>query len=190
MTPTLHTLTGDLERVMFTPEQIESMLCRLGKEITEAYRESVKEHPLVVVGVLKGSFIFMADLIRHIDLPLEVLFLQASSYGSGTVSCGRVQLNMELDKKLISGKDVLFVEDILDSGRTLECLMNYYSHAGANSVRICTMLDKPARRVAPIKSDFCGYQVEDEFLVGYGLDYNELYRNLPYVAVLKREIYS
>ena len=190
MTPILHTLTSDLERVMFTPEELEAMLCRVGGEITKSYAESIAERRLVVIGVLKGSFIFMADLIRHIDLPLEVLFLQASSYGSGTESCGRVQINMELDKKLVAGKDVLFVEDILDSGRTLQKLAQYFSDAGAHSVKICTMLDKPARRVVPVSTDFCGFKVEDEFLVGYGLDYNELYRNLPYVAVLKREIYS
>ncbi len=186
----LSSLTKDLEEIMFSREQIEEMLVRLGKEITEAYRESVQKRRVIVVGVLKGSFIFMADLIRHIDLPVEVLFLQASSYGSGTESCGRVQINMELDKKLLTGADVLFVEDILDSGRTLKRLTEYFSESGAHSVKICTMLDKPARRAVEIKTDFCGFTVKDEFLVGYGLDYNEIYRNLPYVAVLKREVYT
>lgn len=183
-------LSKDLSRVLFDQAAIDKMLDRLGKEITEVYRESVKTRRLVFVGVLKGSFVFLADLIRRVDLPVEVLFLQASSYGAGTESCGRVQINMALDKEKLQGADVLFVEDILDSGRTLKKLSEHFAEIGAASVRICTMLDKPARRVVDIKTDFCGYEVEDEFLVGYGLDYNEIYRNLPYIGVLKKEIYS
>ena len=203
MNPEFAEMEQDLERVMFDREAIENMVDRLGKEISLRYRESVKERRLILIGVLKGSVIFLADLIRHVTLPLEVLFLQASSYGSGTESCGRVQINMELDKKLVGGADVilvedrdirgfdvLVVEDILDSGRTLKKLMEYFSASGAHSVSICTMLDKPARRVVDIKTDFVGYDVEDEFLVGYGLDYNEKYRNLPYIGVLKRAIYE
>ena len=190
MNPEFAEMEQDLERVMFDREAIESMVDRLGKEISLRYRESVKERRLILIGVLKGSVIFLADLIRHVTLPLEVLFLQASSYGSGTESCGRVQINMELDKKLVGGADVILVEDILDSGRTLKKLMEYFSASGAHSVSICTMLDKPARRVVDIKTDFVGYDVEDEFLVGYGLDYNEKYRNLPYIGVLKRAIYE
>ena len=190
MNPEFAEMEQDLERVMFDREAIENMVDRLGKEISLRYRESVKERRLILIGVLKGSVIFLADLIRHVTLPLEVLFLQASSYGSGTESCGRVQINMELDKKLVGGADVILVEDILDSGRTLKKLMEYFSASGAHSVSICTMLDKPARRVVDIKTDFVGYDVEDEFLVGYGLDYNEKYRNLPYIGVLKRAIYE
>ena len=190
MGPDFAELEKDLDRVMFDKAAIESMVARLGKEISDCYRESVRERRLILIGVLKGSFIFLADLIRHIDLPVEVLFLQASSYGAGTESCGRVQINMELDKKLVGGADVVFVEDILDSGRTLKKLTEYFSASGAHSVRICTMLDKPARRAVDVKTDFSGYKVEDEFLVGYGLDYNEIYRNLPYIGVLKREVYE
>ncbi len=190
MTASFEQLNQDLESVMFDRAAIERMVERLGKEITDFYRDSVKERRLILIGVLKGSFIFLADLIRQIGLPVEVLFLQASSYGAGTESCGRVQINMELDKKLVGGADVLFVEDILDSGRTLKKLTEYFSASGAHSVRICAMLDKPARRVVDVKTDFTGYEVADEFLVGYGLDYTEIYRNLPYIGVLKRSIYQ
>ena len=190
MNPKFTQLDNDVERVMFNGDDIETMVARLGREISDCYRESVKERRLILIGVLKGSFIFLADLIRHIELPVEVLFLQASSYGAGTESCGRVQINMELDKKLVGGADVVFVEDILDSGRTLKKLTEYFAASGAHSVKICTMLDKPARRAVDVKTDFKGYEVEDEFLVGYGLDYNEIYRNLPYIGVLKREVYE
>ena len=190
MNPDFKELEKDLESVMFDRDAIEKMVARLGKEISDAYRESIKERRLILIGVLKGSVIFLSDLMRQINLPVEVLFLQASSYGSGTESCGRVQINMELDKKLVGGADVILVEDILDSGRTLKKLTEYFAASGANSVKICTMLDKPARRVVDIKTDFKGYDVEDEFLVGYGLDYNEVYRNLPYIGILKRSIYE
>ena len=190
MNPEFKEMEKDLERVMFNREEIESMLVRLGKEISDVYRESVKERKLILIGVLKGSVVFLADLMRHINLPLEILFLQATSYGAGTVSCGRVQISMELDKALVGGADVILVEDILDSGRTLKKLTEYIADSGAHSVRICTMLDKPARRVADIQTDFRGYEVEDEFLVGYGLDYNEIYRNLPYIGILKRSVYE
>ncbi len=190
MNPDFKEMEKDLESVMFDRDAIEKMVARLGKEISDAYRESIKERRLILIGVLKGSVIFLSDLMRQINLPVEVLFLQASSYGSGTESCGRVQINMELDKKLVGGADVILVEDILDSGRTLKKLTEYFAASGANSVKICTMLDKPARRVVDIKTDFKGYDVEDEFLVGYGLDYNEVYRNLPYIGILKRSIYE
>lgn len=190
MNPEFKEMEQDLERIMFDRSAIEAMVTRLGKEISDSYRESVKERKLILIGVLKGSVVFLADLMRHINLPLEILFLQATSYGAGTVSCGRVQISMELDKALVGGADVILVEDILDSGRTLKKLTEYMSASGANSVRICAMLDKPARRVVDIRTDFKGYDVEDEFLVGYGLDYNEVYRNLPYIGVLKRSIYE
>ena len=190
MNPEFKEMEQDLERIMFDRSAIEAMVTRLGKEISDYYRESVKERKLILIGVLKGSVVFLADLMRHINLPLEILFLQATSYGAGTVSCGRVQISMELDKALVGGADVILVEDILDSGRTLKKLTEYMAASGANSVRICAMLDKPARRVVDIQTDFKGYDVEDEFLVGYGLDYNEVYRNLPYIGVLKRSIYE
>jgi len=117
------------------------------------------------------------------------MFLRASSYGNSTVSSGNVKVQLP-ENEAMNGADILLVEDILDSGRTLEKLSDVFRSSGAASIRICTMLDKPARRVAPIQTDFKGFEVEDEFLVGYGLDYNEIYRNLPYIAILKRDVYS
>ena len=184
------TLTPDLECILYGKKELDEMLDRLGKEITECYRDRVKERKLILVGVLKGSFIFIADLIRRIDLPCQVLFLRASSYGAGTVSSGNIAVEPLPEADQLKDADVLLVEDILDSGRTLEKLAGLFMQTGAASVKICTMLDKPARRVANIKTDFCGFEVEDQFIVGYGLDYNEIYRNLPYIAILKPEIYS
>ncbi len=190
MTHKFEDLSKDVESILYGQKEIEEMLERLGKEITECYRESAKERDLILVGVLKGSFIFIADLIRKIDLPCQVLFLRASSYGSGTVSSGKVNVENMPEADKLRGADVLLVEDILDSGKTLQKLSEIFKTVGANSVKICTMLDKPARRVAPIQTDFKGFEVGDEFIVGYGLDYNEIYRNLPYIGILKREIYS
>lgn len=183
-------LTPDLACILYGEKELNEMLERLGREITEYYRDRIKEKKLILVGVLKGSFIFMADLIRKIDLPCQVLFLRASSYGAGTVSSGSVHVEALPEADQLKGADVLLVEDILDSGRTLEKLAALFMETGAASVKICTMLDKPARRVANITTDFCGFEVEDQFIVGYGLDYNEIYRNLPYIAILKPEIYS
>ena len=183
-------LTPDLQCILYDEKELNKMLDRLGQEITEYYRDRVKDRKLILVGVLKGSFIFMADLIRRIDLPCQVLFLRASSYGASTVSSGNVVVEKLPEADQLDGADVLLVEDILDSGRTLEKLAKLFLATGAASVKICTMLDKPARRVANITPDFCGFEVEDQFIVGYGLDYNEIYRNLPYIAILKPEIYS
>ncbi len=184
------TLTPDLDCILYGEKELNEMLNRLGQEITEYYKEKVKDRKLILVGVLKGSFIFMADLIRRIDLPCQVLFLRASSYGSATVSSGNVSVEPLPEADQLDGAHVLLIEDILDSGRTLKKLHDLFLQTGAASVRICTMLDKPARRAAPIKTDFCGFEVEDQFIVGYGLDYNEIYRNLPYIAILKPEVYS
>ncbi len=183
-------MKADLDCILYDKKDLEEMLDRLGDEITRCYRESAKTRKLILVGVLKGSFIFIADLIRRVDLPCQVLFLRASSYGSGTISSGNVNVEALPEAESLKGADVLLVEDILDSGRTLKTLSDLFLQSGANSVKICTMLDKPARRVAPVKTDFCGFEVEDQFIVGYGLDYNEVYRNLPYIAILKPEVYS
>ncbi len=182
-------LTDNLESILYSEKDLNEMLDRLGEEITEYYKESAKDRPLILVGVLKGSFIFIADLIRRIDLPCQVLFLRASSYGAGTESSGNVKVEKLPEAETLIGADVLLVEDILDSGRTLKKLSELFMDCGANSVNICTMLDKPARRVADVETKFCGFSVEDQFIVGYGLDYNELYSNLPYIAILKPEAY-
>ncbi|MPM70618.1 Hypoxanthine phosphoribosyltransferase [bioreactor metagenome] len=144
----------------------------------------------MAVCILKGSLVFVADLIREIKLPLEVSFLRATSYGSGTVSSGVVEISLAIDEKDLIGADVLVVEDILDSGHTLSNILKYLAGKGAHSVSLCVLLNKPSRRKTEVTIDYEGKQIPDEFVVGYGLDYNEKYRNLPYIGVLKKELYS
>lgn len=166
----------DNVEVMLTKEQIEVKVKELGAKITSDF----KDKDLTVIGVLKGSFIFMADLVRAIDLPIEMDFISAKSY-AGTTSTGVV--NVKMDTHLdISGKTVMLVEDILDTGKTLKALSETLISRGAKEVKIATFLDKPARRTTDIKADYCCYTIEDRFVVGYGLDYNEQYRNLDYVG--------
>ena len=175
----------DVERYIATEEELKSIVARLGRQITADYRG---KNPLFV-GVLRGCFIFMADLVRACDIPCTVDFMVVSSYGSGTTSTGAVKIIKDLTEN-IEGRDVIIVEDILDSGNTLSYLKNYMMARKPNSIRIVTLLDKPDRRVAPIKADYAGFTIPDAFVVGYGLDYDEKYRNLPYIGLLKPEIYS
>ena len=175
----------DVERVLLTEDDIHEIVERVGKEITEDYRGK----NLVLVSVLKGSVVFMADLMRAIDLPLSIDFMVVSSYGSKTTSSGSVKIIKDLDTDL-TGLDLLIVEDILDTGRTLHSLMQILKMRNPNSVKICTFLDKPERRLADIKADYVGARVPDEFVVGYGLDYDQHYRNLPYLGVLKPSVYQ
>lgn len=166
-------------KVLISREEIEKKIALLGKQITEDY----KGGNLVIITVLKGAFVFAADLVRSIDLPLTFDFMAASSYGAGTCSSGNINIKKDIDID-IAGKDVLIVEDILDTGNTLCLLKKLLKDRGAKSVKICVALDKPARRQADISADYVGFEVPDLFLIGYGLDYNELYRDLPYVGVL------
>ena len=153
--------------------------------MTEAYKDS---NPLVV-GVLKGAVPFMADIIRSIDAYLELDFMDVSSYGNATVSSGEVKIVKDLDTN-VEGRDLLIVEDIIDSGRTLAYLVDLFKYRKANSVKIVTLLDKPEGRVVDIEADYVGFNVPNEFVVGYGLDYAEAYRNLPYIGVLKPSVYQ
>ncbi len=178
-------LEKNIEKVLLTKEQLEQRIKELGAEITRDYQG--KE--LVLAAVLRGSYVFMADLTRAIDLPLTVDFMAVSSYGAGTVSSGQVEIKKDLSDP-IEGKNLLIIEDILDSGNTLYYLMDVLSARHPASIRICTLLDKPERRVKPIKADYAGFVIPDAFVVGYGLDYAEKYRNLPYVGVLKPEVYQ
>lgn len=178
-------LEKNIEKVLLTKEQLEQRIKELGAEITRDYQG--KE--LVLAAVLRGSYVFMADLTRAIDLPLTVDFMAVSSYGAGTVSSGQVEIKKDLSDP-IEGKNLLIIEDILDSGNTLYYLMDVLSARHPASIRICTLLDKPERRVKPIKADYVGFVIPDAFVVGYGLDYAEKYRNLPYVGVLKPEVYQ
>jgi len=177
-------MINDIERVLFTEEELSAKVKELGAVLTEKY---AGKNPLFV-GILKGSFIFMADLVRSVDLLCQVDFMAVSSYGNGTTTTGAVKISKDLSHD-IEGRDVIIVEDILDSGVTLSYLRNYLSVRKPASISICTLLDKPARRKAEIYPDYVGFECPDEFIVGYGLDYAEKYRNLPYIGVLKPEIY-
>ncbi len=178
-------MLNDLERVMFDEKTIAERIAELGQEITRDYAGK----DIVVVGILKGSVVFFSDLIRQIKLPLNIDFIIASSYGDGAETSGRVNIKKDLEKD-IAGRDVLLVEDIIDSGVTMNCLMDILNKRQPASVKLCALLTKEPRRQIPVKIDYCGFDVPDEFLVGYGLDYAEKYRNLPVIGVLKREIYS
>ena len=178
-------MLDDIESVLFSQEDIEEIVSRLGKKISEDYAGK----NLLLVSVLKGSVIFMADIMRYITLPARIDFMTVSSYGAETTSKGNVKIlkDLDIDPK---GYDLLIIEDILDSGKTLRSLMDILILRNPGSVRICTLFDKPDRREANISADYYGAVVPNAFIVGYGLDYNEKYRNLPFVGVLKPEVYS
>ena len=175
----------DILKVLLSEEEIKARVQVLGDQLYEAFHD---KNPLFV-GVLKGCFIFMADLVRAAQLKSELEFIGVSSYHNGTKSSGVVQITRDLQED-INGRDIIIVEDILDSGNTLEFLKKYLMAKGAASVTIVTLLDKPARREKAITADYAGFVVPDEFVVGYGLDYSQQYRNMPYIGVLKPEVYS
>lgn len=177
-------LYADLSEIMLTEEQIKAAVHQLGVKVTEDYQG---ENPLLIC-ILKGSAVFFTDLIREIDLPLEIDFMAISSYGASTVS-GEVKMVKDLDRS-IENRNVLIVEDIVDSGRTLAYLKRILCNRGAKSIRIVSLLDKPSRRVVPLDVDYTAFEIPDAFVVGYGLDYNEKYRNLPVIGVLDKRIYS
>ncbi len=165
--------------VMISEAEIKSRIAELGKQISDHYRDSGSE--MVLVGLLRGSFMFMADLCRTIDVPHEVDFMTASSYGNGTSSTRDVKILKDLDED-IRGKDVLIVEDIIDSGNTLSKVREIFSLRGPKSLAICTLLDKPSRREVEVPVEYVGFAIPDEFVVGYGIDYAQRYRHLPYVG--------
>lgn len=178
-------MTADIEKVLLDEEQLRQKVKELGARISKDYAGK----PLLVLGILKGSFIFMADLIREITIPCQVEFMAVSSYHSGVKTSGVVKIIKDID---INPKEynILVVEDILDSGLTLSYLRDLLLRRGAVDLKIATLLDKPSRRKADVQADYCGFEVPDAFLVGYGLDYAEQYRNLPYVGILDPKVYS
>ncbi len=178
-------MNPDVQEILFTEDQIKARVKELGKQISRDYAGS---NP-VLASVLRGSYIFMADLSRAIDLLVEVDFMCVSSYGSGTKSSGQVQITKDLSGD-VEGKDLIVVEDILDSGNTLDYLIQILKARNPASIKVCTLLDKPERRMKPITADYCGFSIPDAFVVGYGLDYDERYRNLPYIGILKPCIYG
>lgn len=178
-------MKDDIQEIILSPEAIQAICKRLGEEISKDYWDK----DLLVVGILKGASIFMSDLVRAVNHPVQLDFMAVSSYGLSTESSGVVKILKDLDVS-VEGKHVLIVEDIVDTGLTLNYLTeNLYSRK-AKSVKICTLLDKPARRKVDISIDYRGIEVPDAFIVGYGIDYAERYRNLPYVAILKPEVYN
>lgn len=176
----------DVQEILFTEQQLKDRVTQLGREISRDY---AGKEPVLLVSVLRGSYIFMADLSRAIDIPVQIDFMSVSSYGKGTSTSGQVEIKKDLSDS-IEGVHVIVVEDILDSGNTLSYLLHVLSARHPASISLCTLLDKPERREKPIQADYVGFTVPNAFIVGYGLDYAEKYRNLPYIGVLKPEIYS
>ena len=178
-------MKNDMEKILFSEDELQAKVGELGAQITADYKGTEP----VFLGVLKGSFVFMADLMRKIELPCRIEFMALSSYGNRSETTGAVQITQDLNTD-IEGRDLIVVEDILDSGLTLNYLINYLEVRKPASIKICTLLDKPDRRRASVKAAYKGFAIPDEFAVGYGLDFAEKYRNLPYIGILKREIYS
>ena len=178
-------MNKDIQEILFTEDVLQNKVKELAKKITNDY----KGKELLVIGVLKGSVLFAADLIKNIEMPCQIDFMAVSSYGNSSETSGIVRILKDLDTEA-AGKDILIVEDIVDSGVTLNYLLNYLKARKANSVEIVSLLTKPSRRRIELDVKYIGFEVPDEFLVGYGLDYAEKYRNLPFVGILKREVYE
>jgi hypoxanthine phosphoribosyltransferase len=175
----------DIEKILVSEEEIQAKIKSLAEELTEEYKD---RFPLAI-GVLKGAMPFMADLLKRMNCYLEMDFMDVSSYGNSTVSTGEVKILKDLDTS-VEGRDLLIIEDIIDSGLTLSYLVDLFHYRKAKSIKIVTLLDKPKGRKSKIEADYVGFHVPDEFVVGYGLDYAEKYRNLPYIGILKPEVYS
>mgnify|MGYP004513658061 FL=1 len=179
-------MNKDIQKILIDEAQIEKEVKRIADEISRDY----KDKKLLLLCILKGAVVFMGDLMKKITIPTEIDFMKVSSYGSGTVSSGTINIILDLHRKDLSGLDIVIVEDIIDSGKTLSYLVDYLKLKGAKSVRTCTMLDKPDRREVDFEPDYRGVVIPDEFVVGYGLDYDEAYRALPYIGILKPEVYT
>ena len=178
-------MKNDIHEVLFSEAQLAEKVAELGARISQDY---AGKNPLIV-SVLKGSYVFMADLTRQITIPCNIDFMAVSSYGTGTKTTGEVQIIKDIGSK-IDGRDLIIVEDILDSGVTLNFLMKILKARGANSISLCTLLSKPERRKVDVPIDYLGFEIPDAFVVGYGLDYAETYRNLPFIGILKPEVYG
>ena len=179
-------MNNDLKEILVSEEQINEMVSRIASEIDRDY----KDKNLVLVCILKGSIVFMGDLMKKLTIPTEIDCMKVSSYGNQTESSGNINIRLDLIRPDLPECDILIIEDIIDSGKTLKYLTDYLTFKGARSVKTCTLLDKPSRRVVELTPDYVGCEIPEEFVVGYGLDYAEKYRALPYVGVLKPEVYS
>ena len=178
-------MKDDIKSVLYSEQELQDKVNELAKQISEDYADG----DLLLVGVLKGANIFMCDLMRKIPYPIQIDFIAASSYGHSTESSGVVKILKDLDYS-IEGKDVIIVEDIIDTGLTLKYLIENFKSRNPKSLEICTLLDKPERRIAQLSVKYKGFEIPDEFIVGYGIDYAERYRNLPYIATLKESVYQ
>ena len=181
-------IKNDIEKILIDEQQLSEIIDRLAAEITRDYKDSPRK--LIFVVILKGSIPFATELMKRVTLPLEVEVMKVSSYGAGTKTSGEIRIHTDLIRDDLPDCDLLIIEDIVDSGRTLQRLTQLFSNRLAGSVKTCTMLDKPERREVPFEADYVGTIIPNEFVVGFGLDYDEKYRNLPFVGVLKSEIYS
>ncbi|HEY8922478.1 MAG TPA: hypoxanthine phosphoribosyltransferase [Candidatus Limnocylindria bacterium] len=176
---------ADVEEILLSGEEVQARVAELGAQLAADY----ESRDPVLVSVLKGSIIFLADLVRAMPIPLSIDLMEVSSYGASTESSGQVRILKDLSTS-IEGREVIVVEDIIDTGLTLNYLLRYLHDKGPASIRICCLLDKPARRLAPIEIDYRGFTIADRFVIGYGLDYGERYRNLPYIGVLRPSVYG
>ena len=179
---------NDVLRILVSEAELDEMTTRIAAEIDRDYGESPSR--VLLVAILKGSVVFLGDLMRKIKTPIEIDFMKVSSYGSGTATTGNINIHLDLQRADIADCEIILVEDIVDSGKTLSHLVEYLKLKGAKSVRTCTLLDKPSRRVVEFEADYVGKKVPDEFVIGYGLDCDEKYRALPFVGVLKPEAYE
>jgi hypoxanthine phosphoribosyltransferase len=179
-------MPDDVERVLISESELAARVAELAQQVEATYSEG--DRPLFVC-VLKGAFVFLADLVRHVEIPHEVDFMEVASYGAGTTSSGVVRILLDLERN-IQGRNVLIVEDVVDSGHTLTYIRRNLRTRRPASLRVCALLTKPARRECEVDIDFVGFEIPDEFVVGYGLDYGQAYRNLPFIGVLKREVYA
>jgi hypoxanthine phosphoribosyltransferase len=180
-------MNKDVERILVGEEELDGIVSRLAAEIDRDYKDS---KCLVLVCILKGSIVFMGDLMKKLTVPCEIDCMKVSSYGAGTATTGNIHIHLDLMRPDIADCDLLIVEDIIDSGKTLSYLVEYLKLNGAHSVKTCTLLDKPSRRQVEFVPDYVGKEIPDEFVIGYGLDYAERYRTLPYVGILKRSVYA
>lgn len=181
-------MNSQISHILVDEKEIDGIVTKIAAEIDRDYKDSQKK--LLLLCILKGSVVFMGELMKKLTLPVEIDFMKVSSYGSGTATSGRINILLDLQRADLPDVDIIIVEDIIDSGKTLSYLVKYLELKGAHSVRTCTLLDKPERREVDFTPDYTGRIIPDEFVVGFGLDYGEKFRNLPYVGVLKPEVYS
>ena len=181
-------MINDIESVLLSEEQIDQITTKIAKEIDKDYAD--RDRKLLLLGILKGSVVFMSDLMKKIKRPVEIDFMKVSSYGAGTETSGKINIILDLHRTDLSELDIIIIEDIIDSGKTLSYLVEYLKLGGARSVKTCTLLDKPSRRQVDFVPTYTGTEIPDEFVVGYGLDFAEQYRTLPFVGVLKSKVYE